>query len=178
MIVMSMLLSGCGGSNANVLENKVEVTIPANTFLEPTEVSLMNADSISGYSEEEMEVLVAPIAILVGVDSVRLEQADKITTKYDAAMPEDNYESGELYIGYFNGSEWEYMKTEVDRENNTMWFYTSHFSPFGAAKLKLDKRIDEYVSNQAAGYLAEGRTKDAAKIIGEHLAKFLGGDIM
>lgn len=142
----------------NLDENNVEVFIPAGAFLEPTEVTLINPDTIANYKEDEMIGLGAPIAIVAGEESVRLEQPVKITMRYDPAELEENYESGELYIGYFNGSEWQYMKTEVDRDNKTMWFYTSHFSPYGGAKLKLDQRIDEYISNEAVAEWAKDQT--------------------
>lgn len=188
LITISMFLSGCGGNGGadkeksnweyekqikepikavsaeedivlgNLDENKVEVSIPAGAFLEPTEVMLINPDTIASYKEDEMECLGAPIAIVAGEGAVRLEQAVKITMKYNPAELEEDYESGELYIGYFNGSEWQYMKTEVDRENNLMWFYTSHFSPFGGAKLKFDKRIDEYITNEAVAEWAKEQT--------------------
>ncbi len=116
--------------------NKVQVMIPAGTFLEATQVTLINPDTIPSYKEEEMEGLGAPIQISVGEEAVRLLEPVQITMKYDPAMLDENYESGELYIGYYNGSAWQYMKTQVDRDNHTMSFYTSHFSPFGGAKLK------------------------------------------
>ena len=136
LISISMFLSGCGSSGGtdkeksnweyekqinepikgmsgeedlvlgNLDENKVEVFIPAGAFLEPTEVTLINPDTIASYKEDEMEGLGAPIAIVAGEGAVRLEQAVRITMKYDPTILEEDYESGELYMGYYNGSEW------------------------------------------------------------------------
>ena len=133
----------------NLEEHGVQVVIPAGAFAEPTEVTLINPESAPSYIEEEMTGLGAPIDISAGEHPVRLQQPVKVTMKFDPTELEQDYESGSMYIGYFNEKEWEYMKAEVDREQNTITFLTSHFSMLAKAKLSVDERIDQYISNEA-----------------------------
>ncbi len=127
----------------------VLVHIPGGTFEEPTEVELMNPDDAPGYDKDEMHGLGAPIGISAGEDPVRLMQPVTVTMKYNPEELGADYEKGALYFGYFNQSEWQYVKANVDPETNTMTFTTSHFSLFSKAKLTVDERVDQYVDNEA-----------------------------
>jgi hypothetical protein len=125
------------------------VHIPGGTFETPTQVSLVNPDSAPGYEENEMDGLGAPIQISVGEGPVRLMQPVTITMKYNPEEVGDDFETGAMYFGYFNESEWEYIKADVDTQAQTMTFTTSHFSLFSKAKLTMEERVDQYVDNEA-----------------------------
>ena len=149
------------------------VHIPGGAFDTPTEVSLVNPDNAPGYDENEMNGLGAPIQITAGDGPVRLMQPVTITMKYNPAEVGDDIETGAMYFGYFNESEWEYIKADVDTEAQTMTFTTSHFSLFSKAKLSVDERIDQYVDNSAvADWLKDQTstmTEDALNSAIEHI---------
>ena len=151
----------------------VMVHIPGGTFDTPTEVSLVNPDSAPGYDEKEMNGLGAPIQITAGDGPVRLMQPVTITMKYNPDEVGDDFETGAMYFGYFNESEWEYIKADVDTQAQTMTFTTSHFSLFSKAKLTVDERIDQYVDNSAvADWLKDQTstmTEDALNSAIEHI---------
>jgi hypothetical protein len=69
--------------------------------------------------------------------------------KYNPEEVGDDFETGAMYFGYFNESEWEYIKADVDTQAQTMTFTTSHFSLFSKAKLTMEERVDQYVDNEA-----------------------------
>ena len=156
------------------LENHgVMIHIPGGTFDAPTEVSLVNPDSAPGYDENEMNGLGAPIQITAGDGPVRLMQPVTITMKYNPEELGDDFETGAMYFGYFNESEWEYIKADVDTESRTLTFTTSHFCLFSKAKLTVDERIDQYVENEAvADWLKDqgnSMTEEALNSAIEHI---------
>jgi hypothetical protein len=127
----------------------VMVHIPGGAFNTPTEVSLVNPDSAPGYDENEMNGLGAPIQITAGDGPVRLMQPVTITMKYNPEEVGNDFETGAMYFGYFNESEWEYIKADVNTEAQTLTFTTSHFCLFSKAKLTMEERVDQYVENEA-----------------------------
>ena len=156
------------------LENHgVMIHMPGGTFDAPTEVSLVNPDSAPGYDENEMNGLGAPIQITAGDGPVRLMQPVTITMKYNPEELGDDFETGAMYFGYFNESEWEYIKADVDTESRTLTFTTSHFCLFSKAKLTVDERIDQYVENEAvADWLKDqgnSMTEEALNSAIEHI---------
>lgn len=157
----------------------MEVTIPANTFAKPTEVCLINPDKAPKYASKEMTGFGAPIEISVGEESVRLQQPVTVRMKFDPARLGADLESGSLYMGYYNGKQWQYIKPAVDRENNIMSFTTSHFSLFGQAKLTVDQRIEQYTHNAALADWAQDQSDEmtnaaAEKVIDHILQDKLG----
>ncbi len=173
-------LTGTAGPSelklGNLETEGVEVIIPAGAFAEATEVSLINPDKTPKYIASEMTGFGAPIEISVpGKDSVRLLQPVTIRMKYDPTKLGEELESGSLYMGYFNGSEWQYVKPQVDREKQVMSFTTSHFSLFGQAKLTVDQRVEQYTKNAALASWAQdqsnGITNDAVERVIDHILK-------
>ncbi len=206
LIIAVFLLSGCGGSSGdtnweyektisnplkatcsnsevklgNLDKEGVEVTIPAGTFNQPTEVSLINPDKAPKYESKEMTGFGAPIEISAGEKPVRLQQPVTIKMKFNpAALGGGDLESGSLYLSYFNGKQWQYIKPVVDRENNIMTFTTSHFSLFGQSKLTVDQRIEQYTKNKALADWAQDQSDEmtnaaAEKVIDHILQDKLG----
>lgn len=173
-------LTGTAGPSelklGNLETEGLEVVIPAGAFSEPAEVSLVNPEKTPKYIASEMTGFGAPIEISVaGKDSVRLLQPVTITMKYDPTKLGEDLESGSLYMGYFNGSEWQYVKPRVDKENHVMSFTTSHFSLFGQAKLTVDQRVEQYTKNAALASWAQdqsnGITNDAVERVIDHILK-------
>lgn len=200
LIIAVFLLSGCGGSSGdtnweyektianplkatcsnsevklgNLDKEGVEVTIPAGTFNLPTEVSLINPDKAPKYESKEMTGFGAPIEISAGEAPVRLQQPVTIKMKFNpATLGGADLESGSLYLGYYNGKQWQYIKPAVDRENNIITFTTSHFSLFGQAKLTVDQRIEQYTKNKALADWAQDQsdemTNEAAEKVIDHI---------
>lgn len=180
--IQNPLKATCGSSEVklgNIEKDGVEVTIPANTFAKPTEVSLINPDKTPKYASKEMTGVGAPIEISVGEESVRLQQPVTVRMKFDPALLGADLESGSLYMGYYNGKQWQYIKPAVDRENNIMSFTTSHFSLFGQAKLTVDQRIEQYTHNAALADWAQDQSDEmtnaaAEKVIDHILQDKLG----
>lgn len=180
--IQNPLKATCGSSEVklgNIEKDGVEVTIPANTFAKPTEVSLINPDKTPKYASKEMTGFGAPIEISVGEESVRLQQPVTVRMKFDPARLGADLESGSLYMGYYNGKQWQYIKPAVDRENNIMSFTTSHFSLFGQAKLTVDQRIEQYTHNAALADWAQDQSDEmtnaaAEKVIDHILQDKLG----
>ncbi len=180
--IQNPLKATCGSSEVklgNIEKDGVEVTIPANTFAKPTEVSLINPDKTPKYASKEMTWFGAPIEISVGEESVRLQQPVTVRMKFDPALLGADLESGSLYMGYYNGKQWQYIKPAVDRENNIMSFTTSHFSLFGQAKLTVDQRIEQYTHNAALADWAQDQSDEvtnaaAEKVIDHILQDKLG----
>lgn len=180
--IQNPLKATCGSSEVklgNIAKDGVEVTIPANTFAKPTEVSLINPDKTPKYASKEMTGFGAPIEISVGEESVRLQQPVTVRMKFDPARLGADLESGSLYMGYYNGKQWQYIKPAVDRENNIMSFTTSHFSLFGQAKLTVDQRIEQYTHNAALADWAQDQSDEmtnaaAEKVIDHILQDKLG----
>ncbi len=180
--IQNPLTASCGKSEVklgNLETNGVEVTIPANTFAKPTKVSLLNPDKVPNYVSKQMTGFGAPIELSVGEESVRLQQPVTVKMKFDPATLGADLESGSLYMGYFNGKEWQYVKTLVDRDKNIMSFTTSHFSLFGQAKLTVDQRIEQYTSNKALADWAQDQSDEmtnaaAEKVIDHILQDKLG----
>ncbi|MGI5880194.1 MAG: hypothetical protein ACOX6L_06320 [Syntrophomonadaceae bacterium] len=196
LVIAVFLLSGCGGSSGdtnweyektianplkatcsnsevklgNLDKDGVEVTIPAGAFTEPTEVSLINPDKAPKYESKEMTGFGVPIEISAGEKPVRLQQPVTIKMKFNpAALGGADLESGSLYLGYFNGKQWQYIKPAVDRENNIMTFTTSHFSLFGQSKLTVDQRIEQYTSNKALADWAQKQSDEMTNAAAEKL---------
>jgi len=137
----------------------VELIIPANTFPTPTEVTLVNPDKVPKYFSKQMTGFGAPIQISVaGKESVRLQQPVTVRMKYDPAALGADLENGALYMSYYNGTQWQYIKTTVDPEKKVMTFATSHFSLFGQAKLTVDQRVEQYTKNAALAAWAQDQT--------------------
>lgn len=180
--IQNPLKATCGSSEVklgNIEKDGVEVTIPANTFAKPTEVSLINPDKTPKYASKEMTGFGAPIEISVGEESVRLQQPVTVRMKFNPALLGADLESGSLYMGYYNGKQWQYIKPAVDRENNIMSFTTSHFSLFGQAKLTVDQRIEQYTHNAALADWAQDQSDEmtnaaAEKVIDHILQDKLG----
>lgn len=154
----------------------VEVIIPANTFSSPTQVTLENPDSTPKYVAKEMLGFGAPINISVGDSSVRLQEPVTIKMKFDpASLDEEDLEAGSLYFAYFNGKNWQYIKPDVDMENQILAFTTYHFSLFGTTKLTVDQRIEEYTHNKALADWAQEQsdefTNSAAEAVIDHILK-------
>lgn len=151
----------------------VEVVIPANAFAQPTEVSLLNPDEVPKYQSREMTGFGAPIEISAGESPVRLQQMVTVRMKYDPAALGTDWETGSIYMSYFNGNEWQYIKPVVDRENQVMSFTTSHFSLLGQAKLTVDQRLEQYTHNAALANWAQEQsdelTSAAAEKVIDHL---------
>lgn len=176
--IQNPLKATCGNSEVklgNLEQDGVEVTIPANTFAQPTEVSLINPDKVPKYESKQMTGFGAPIDISVGEKSVRLQQPVTIKMKFDPSTLGADLESGSLYMGYFNGKQWQYIKPVVDRDKNIMTFTTSHFSLFGTTKLTVDQRIEQYTSNKAladwAQKQSDSMTNAAAEKVIDHILK-------
>lgn len=172
------LKATCGNSEVklgNLEQDGVEVIIPANTFAQPTEVTLINPDKVPQYKSEEMTGLGAPIEISVGEKAVRLQQPVTVRMKFNPSTLGADWESGALYMGYFNGKQWQYIKPVVDRDRNIMTFTTCHFSLFGATKLTVDQRIKQYTSNKALADWAQSKSDDmtnaAAEKVIDHILK-------
>ncbi|MGI6752603.1 MAG: hypothetical protein ACOX4U_08385 [Anaerovoracaceae bacterium] len=154
----------------------VEVIIPANTFPTPTEVTLENPNNTPKYPSKEMLGFGSPINISAGDSSVRLLEPVTIRMKFNPADLNDaDLEAGSLYFGYFNGKNWQYIKPEVDMENQIMTFTTCHFSLFGTTKITIDKRIEQYTSNKALADWAQEQsdelTNSAAEAVIDHILK-------
>jgi len=166
----------------NLETEGVEVTIPAGTFKEPTEVTLVNPDKVPKYASAEMTAFGSPIDISIGAEEARLQEMVTIKMKFDlASLGGEDLESGSLYMGYFNGKEWQYIKPVVDRNNQTMTFATSHFCLFGQTKLTVDQRINNYTNNAALADWAQKQSDDitnaaAEKLIDHMLKDKLGID--
>lgn len=174
--IQSPLKATCGNSEVKLgsLEtNGAEVTIPAGTFAQATEVTLINPDEVPNYESKEMTGFGAPIDISAGEESVRLQQPVTVKMKFDPAALGADVESGSLYMGYFNGKQWQYIKPVIDRDNNTMTFTTSHFCLFGKTTLTVDQRIEKYTSNKALADWAQGQsdeiTNEAAEKVINHI---------
>ena len=180
--IQNPLTASCGKTEVklgNLETNGVEVTIPSNTFAKPTIVSLLNPDEVPKYVSKQMSGFGAPIEISVGEESVRLQQPVTIRMKFDPSTLGTDLESGSLYMGYFNGKEWQYVKPIVDRDKNIMTFTTSHFSLFGQTKLTVDQRIEQFTSNKALADWAQNQSNEmtnaaAEKVIDHILQDKLG----
>ncbi|HCX64490.1 MAG TPA: hypothetical protein DHN33_04680 [Eubacteriaceae bacterium] len=120
-----------------------------------------------------MEGLGAPIDIYAGEEAVRLQQPMTVTMKYDPSLLEEDYESGALYFLYYNGEEWEYVKADVNRQEQTMSFTASHMCMFAKGDLTFDERIDEYVDNEAIAQWAKDQknsmTDEAISSVVDHI---------
>lgn len=180
--IQNPLTASCGATEVklgNLETNGVEVTIPANTFAKPTKVSLLNPDKVPKYFSKQMTGFGAPIELSVGEESVRLQQPVTVRMKFDPSALGADLESGSLYMGYFNGKEWQYVKPMVDRDKNIMSFTTSHFSLFGQTKLTVDQRIEQFTSNAALADWAQDQSDEmtnaaAEKVIDHILQDKLG----
>ncbi len=159
----------------NIETDGVEVTIPGNAFAAPTEVSLVNPDQVPQYIGAQMTGFGAPIDLSAGEQPVRLLQPVTVKMKYDPATLGTDLESGALYMGYFNGTEWQYVKPQVNKEQHIMTFTTSHFSLFGQAKLTVDQRIEQFTSNAALADWAQDQTNsitdEAMERVIDHILK-------
>lgn len=159
----------------NIATEGVEVTIPGNTFPAPTEVSLANPAQVPKYISSQMTGFGAPIELSAGDKPVRLLQPVTVRMKFDPATLGEDLESGALYMGYFNGAEWQYVRTQVDRKQNIMTFTLSHFSLLGQAKLTVDQRIEQYTNNAALASWAQDQTNsitdEALERVIDHILK-------
>lgn len=179
--IQNPLKAMCGNSEVklgNLEQDGVEVTIPANTFAQPTEVSLINPDKVPKYESKQMTGFGAPIDISVGEKSVRLQQPVTIKMKFDPSTLGADLESGALYMGYFNGKQWQYIKPVVDRDKNIMTFTTSHFSLFGTTKLTVDQRIEQYTSNKALADWAQKQSDSMTNAVAEKVIDHILKDKM
>ncbi len=155
----------------------IEVTIPAGTFAEPTEVTLADPTETVTYVAGEMDGIGTPFELSVGDGSpVRLQQPITVRMGFDPAALGDDFEYASLRFGYLNGDAWAYITPEVDTERNIMSFTTSHLSLFGQVKATTDEQVKQYVTNTAvAAYAGKkaGELTDKAveKLIDATLAK-------
>jgi hypothetical protein len=133
----------------------IEVTIPAGTFSEETEVTLADPTQAVSYAGEEMTGVGTPFELSVGDGSpVRLQQPVTVRMTFDPATLGEDFEYGSLRFGYLNGSEWEYVVPVVDTDSNVMSFTTSHLSLFGQVKATTDEQVKQYVTNAAVAAYA------------------------
>ena len=155
----------------------IEVTIPAGTFAEPTEVTLADPTESVTYAAGEMAGIGTPFELSVGDGSpVRLQQPVTVRMSFDPSTLGDDFEYASLRFGYLNGNAWEYVTPDVDTESNVMTFTTSHFCLFGQVKATTDEQVKQYVTNTAvAAYAGKkaGEITDKAveKLIDATLAK-------
>ncbi len=159
----------------NLETDKIQVTIPANTFSKETEVTLRNPDTAPGYNDKEMFGFGAPFELSTGEGPIRLQQPVTVVMKYDPALLGDDLESGSLYFAYFNEEKWEYVKPIVNKEEKTITFTTCHFSLFSKAKLTMEERVDQYIGNAAVADWAKSQantiTDDALNSAIDHILK-------
>ncbi len=155
----------------------IEVTIPAGTFAEPTEVTLADPTESVTYASGEMAGIGTPFDLSVGDGSpVRLQQPVTVRMTFDPATLGADFEYASLRFGYLNGNTWEYVTPDVDTENNVMSFTTSHLSLFGQVKATTDEQVKQYVTNTAVAAYAGKRAgeltdKAVEKLIDATLAK-------
>lgn len=159
----------------NLEQDQVVLTLPGNTFTTDTEVVLSTPDKVPNYYKGEMIPLGSPFDIAAGSKEMRLNQPVTVTVKLNPAELDAETEKGSLYVAYFNGKQWQYIKPVVDMEKQTMTFTTSHFCLFGTTKLTVEERIKKYTANEALASWAQEQsnqlTNKAAEQVIDHILK-------
>jgi len=128
----------------DLTSQNVSVQVAKGAFASTTEIELVTPEAIPEYPAAEAVPIGSPVEIKSSGDK-RLEDKMTITFAFDPkALPPETYPD-QLWISYFNGRRWDYLKpSAVDMEKGTIVFDSYHFSLFGANKVDDDTVITEH----------------------------------
>ncbi|MFC2043980.1 Ig-like domain-containing protein [Chloroflexota bacterium] len=112
------------------LDGKTSLDIAKNTKLLDSAskaLSVISASVASSPPSPPSEVAIV-MAYEFGPDGATFEPAIKLMVSYDPGAVPEGVDEAELYIAYWNGSEWLALESVVDTVNNTVRAEVSHFT--------------------------------------------------
>ncbi|MBT8316125.1 MAG: zinc ribbon domain-containing protein [Lutibacter sp.] len=161
-------------------KNEIQLEIPKNTFDQEVNLNVVVSENIPVFDKKRAKLFGKPFNISIDQKSKRLNEPVTIKLKlFDEEI--SNLEHPEdLWVGYFNGKQWDYFKpSEINLKNKYLTFETYHFSLFAKTKPTKEERIDDYADKAA---VEQWSTKNnnapsrqaTEKIVQQVLGKYLG----
>lgn len=131
-------------------QNGIQLDIPKKTFDQKIQLQVKTSDAIPSFNKKRANLIGTPYEISINQKSKRLNKPVVIKLKLNKQEISRLKHSEDLWIGYFNGKQWDYFKPlEVNVKNEYVKFETYHFSPYTKAKPTNKERIDDFAYEAA-----------------------------
>jgi uncharacterized lipoprotein YehR (DUF1307 family) len=134
--------------------DRVQISIPANSFDISTELTLENPKSVPQIMSNEFTPIGAPVGI-TGAGS-RLNHPAIITFQMDKTKYNSSIKPGSIGVAYYNGKKWEYFHPDTfDAITGIITFKTYHFSTFAYGMISVEEQIKQYTHSASLASLAQ-----------------------
>ncbi len=139
---------GSDNTIGDTKKNGIELVIPAGTFENVVNVSIVTADENEIAVEDGASYLFSPIELISDGGEHTLGETVTVRIKLPDSISEDDYLT--IMGAYYNGEGWEYILPDSEAiQNGYLQFGTPHFSRYAAVKLEKEKALDKYAETLA-----------------------------
>ncbi len=193
-ISIVLLVSGCGkvvepiqesvGKNevtiGSLEKNQFALEIESDTFQNDKSISIEPVKDYQKMNQVKGELLSEPLSFNIDMDIPRFNKPITISFPLTDKEIKDLDEPEDIWIGYFNGKEWENIRpSKIDLENKIIEFETYHFSLFSKSKPTKKERIDKFAGQKAEEIWNETKNnsetqKEVNKLVGNILKDKFG----
>lgn len=139
-----------GGIVGNVKTQGIEISVPRNA-LEGTQGFIV--ESKTDYerpSKDSGELTSHPVEIQLNQEIKRLYKPIEVKMKLNAQELSHLSEDGELFVSYFNGQQWEYIKAKnINLDEGSLSFETYHLSLFSKAIPTKEEQMESFAKKKA-----------------------------
>jgi len=198
ILVASIFVSSCAGKSEGVAwkyQNKIsqplevvasqqevkagdlathqfQLTIPANAFDSAIRITVQTPKEVPAVNSKEFTPIGAPVE--VGGAATRLNQPAVLTFQVDKSKYASDLKAKSIWVAYYDGDKWTYFKpSSTDTAAGVVTYTTFHFSLFGAGKISVEERINQYAHSQALGKLAQDKVDDVVDEMVKNTVEYL-----
>jgi hypothetical protein len=124
--------------------NKTSVRIPAGTFANDTQVTLVSPTSVPRPAPGGGDIIGTPIELNAGDKPTRLQHMVQVALKFDPGQLPKDFDSAYLQAAFHDGRDWQFFHPDsVDMTAGSLVFSTDHFTLFGTAKIPIEEKIKQ-----------------------------------
>lgn len=135
-------------SLGDIQSQQVKVIVFGTSFDTETQLTAVTPQNVPEINSNEFLPIGVPVDISSG-SSQRLNLPATIFMKIDTDKQADDLKKGNIWIAYYNGTEWDYFKPDnIDFDKGEIYFSTYHFCIFGWGKIDAEEQIEQYIHSK------------------------------
>lgn len=164
----------------DLMQNAIQLNLTKGTFNQQIKLQVKENQNAPQFDQKRANLIGRPLEITIDQKSKRLNRPAIVKLKLDKSEIAGLKNPGDLWIGYYNGKNWDYfIPLEVNLSERYVKFETYHFSLYAKADRTKAETINDFAYKSAVDqwvdYDNNALTKQATeRMVNEILSKKMG----
>ena len=156
LVKLNVDLNNTDAIAGDLTKNAIQFIVSKETFDQKVKLQVTENKNASQFDKKRATHIGTPVDITIDQESKRLNQPLTVKLKLDKNEIAALKRPIDLWIGYFNGKNWDYFPPlEVNLKDGFVKFETYHLSPYTKAELAKTEQINNFSYKNAVNKWAE-----------------------